>query len=130
MSTLKKTPILTSDAPAAIGPYSQAILAGNTLYCSGQIPLVPGTSVFVEGGFKEQAEQVFKNLEAVCKAANTDLNSIVKLTVYITDMSNFAVLNTVMESVFTAPFPARTTIPVQELPRGALVEIDAIVLVH
>lgn len=125
-----KIAITTPNAPAAIGTYSQAIVAGNTVYLSGQIPLVPTIMQIVDGGFEAQTKQVFDNLRTVCQAAHCDLNNIVKLTIYITDLKNFATLNDIMKTYFTEPYPARTTIPVKELPRGALIEIDAIAVVR
>ena len=107
---MSKTIIHTEHAPAAIGAYSQAVRAGNTVYLSGQIPLDPTTMQCVEGGFAEQAHQVFKNLQAVCEAAGGSLNDIVKLNAFLTDLSNFAVFNEVMAQYFTQPYPARAAI--------------------
>ena len=119
---MSKTIIHTEHAPAAIGAYSQAVRAGNTVYLSGQIPLDPTTMQCVEGGFAEQAHQVFKNLQAVCEAAGGSLNDIVKLNAFLTDLSNFAVFNEVMAQYFTQPYPARAAIGVASLPRGVMVE--------
>lgn len=122
--------IIHSDkAPEAIGTYSQAVKVDNTVYLSGQIPLNPETMSLVEGGFEAQAEQVFKNLDAVCKAANGDLNRIVKLNLYLTDLANFPILNEVMARYFKEPFPARAAIGISQLPKGALVEADGVMVV-
>jgi reactive intermediate/imine deaminase len=118
-------PIATPDAPAAIGTYSQAVRAGDTVYLSGQIPLDPKTMQLVEG-FENQAKRVFENLRAVCRAAGGDFRDVVRVTVYLTDLANFAKLNEVMATYFQAPFPARATVGVASLPRGAQVEVDAI----
>jgi reactive intermediate/imine deaminase len=125
---MSKTIIHTEHAPAAIGAYSQAVRAGNTVYLSGQIPLDPTTMQCVEGGFAEQAHQVFKNLQAVCEAAGGSLNDIVKLNAFLTDLSNFAVFNEVMAQYFTQPYPARAAIGVASLPRGVMVEADGVVV--
>jgi reactive intermediate/imine deaminase len=119
-------PISTPDAPAAIGTYSQAVRAGDTVYLSGQIPLDPKTMKLVEGDFEAQARRVFENLRAVCKAAGGDFGRVVRVTVYLTDLANFAKVNEVMASYFREPYPARAAIGVASLPRGALVEIDAV----
>ena len=119
-------PISTPDAPAAIGTYSQAVRAGDTVYLSGQIPLDPGTMKIVEGDFEAQARRVFDNLRAVCKAAGGDFDRVVRVTVYLTDLANFAKVNEVMSQYFKEPFPARAAIGVASLPRGSLVEIDAV----
>ncbi|GAB2946771.1 RidA family protein [Aquaspirillum soli] len=125
---MSKTIIHTEHAPAAIGAYSQAVRAGNTVYLSGQIPLDPTTMQCVEGGFAEQAHQVFKNLQAVCEAAGGSLNDIVKLNAFLTDLSNFAVFNEVMAQYFTQPYPARAAIGVASLPRGVMVEADGVMV--
>ena len=123
------TQIIHSDqAPAAIGAYSQAVRAGNTVYLSGQIPLDPASMEMVAGGFAEQAHQVFKNLRAVCEAAGGSLNDIVKLNAYLTDLSDFAVFNQVMAEYFAQPYPARAAVGVAALPRGALVEAEAVLV--
>jgi reactive intermediate/imine deaminase len=119
-------PISTDQAPAAIGTYSQAVEADGTIYLSGQIPLVPSTMEMVEGDTRRQIEQIFDNLRAVAQAANGDLDDIVKLTVYLVDLADFGVVNEVMESRFSSPYPARAAVQVAALPRGARVEIDAI----
>ncbi|MGD8176276.1 RidA family protein [Marinimicrobium sp. ARAG 43.8] len=120
--------IHTKNAPEAIGTYSQAVKVDNTVYLSGQIPLDPGTMTLVEGGFEAQAEQVFKNLAAVCEAANGSLNHIVKLNLYLTDLDNFAVLNEVMGRYFREPFPARAAVGISQLPKGALVEAEGVMV--
>jgi reactive intermediate/imine deaminase len=119
-------PISTPDAPAAIGTYSQAVRAGDTVYLSGQIPLDPKTMKIVEGDFEAQARRVFDNLKAVCKAAGGDFDRVVRVTVYLTDLANFAKVNEVMSQNFKEPYPARAAIGVASLPRGSLVEIDAV----
>ncbi len=120
--------ISTSDAPKAIGPYSQAVRAGNTLYCSGQIALDPATGNLIEGDFPAQARRVLDNLKAVLHAAGTDFRHVVKATVYLTDLANFQTLNTIYAEYFGDHKPARSTIGVAQLPRGAAVEIDLIVV--
>lgn len=125
---MTKTVIHTNQAPAAIGAYSQAIRAGNTVYLSGQIPLVPETMQLAGDDFEAQAHQVFKNLRAVCEAAGGSLNHIVKLNAYLTDLSHFATFNAVMEQYFAAPYPARAAVGVASLPRGALVEAEAVLI--
>ncbi len=124
-----KAVISTEKAPAAIGTYSQAIKVDNTVYLSGQIPLVAETMTLVEGDFTAQVTQVFQNLQAVCQAANGDLGNIVKLNIYLTDLSHFPTVNEVMAQFFTAPYPARAAIGVRELPKGALVEADGIMVI-
>lgn len=123
---MQKTIVSTDKAPKAIGPYSQAVRADNTLYCSGQIPLDPKTMQLVEGGFDAQARQVFENIKAVLEAAGGSLSDVVKVTIFLTDLSNFAKVNEMMVAYFTEPFPARSTIQVAALPRGAAVEIEVI----
>lgn len=125
---MSKTVIHTDQAPAAIGAYSQAIRTGNTVYLSGQIPLVPETMQLVSENFEEQAHQVFKNLRAVCEAAGGSLNDIVKLNAYLTDLSHFATFNAVMEQYFAVSYPARAAVGVASLPRGALVEAEAVLV--
>lgn len=129
MTMTNKAVISTEQAPAAIGTYSQAIKVNNTVYLSGQIPLVPETMQLISDDFAAQAEQVFKNLQAVCRAANGDLQDIVKLNIYLTDLSNFPTVNEVMGRFFTQPYPARAAIGVKELPKGALVEADGIMVI-
>lgn len=123
---MSKTIISTSEAPAAIGTYSQATRHGDTVYLSGQIPLLPQSMTLIEGGIEEQIHQVFRNLRAVCAAAGSNLDAILKLTVYLADMTHFPQVNAIMAEYFTQPYPARAAVGVAALPRGALVEIDAI----
>jgi reactive intermediate/imine deaminase len=118
-------PVSTPDAPAAIGTYSQAVRAGDTAYLSGQIPLDPKTMQLAEG-FEAQARRVFDNLRAVARAAGGDFDRVVRITVYLVDLGNFAKLNEVMATYFKEPYPARVAIGVASLPRGAQVEIDAV----
>jgi len=118
--------IQTDAAPKAIGSYSQGIRTGQTVYLSGQIPLVPDTMKAVDGTFEQQIEQVFENLKAVAEAAGGSLAEIVKLTVYLTDLTHFPQVNEVMGRFFSEPFPARAAVGVNALPLGASVEIDAI----
>ncbi len=125
---MSKQPIHTDSAPAAIGTYSQAIRAGGTVYLSGQIPLVPETMELVSGGAELQIRQVFDNLLAVAEAAGGTLADVVKLTVYLTDLGDFPTVNEIMAEYFTEPYPARATIGVAQLPKGATVEMDAIVV--
>ena len=122
---MSKTIINTEHAPAAIGTYSQAVRAGNTVYMSGQIPLNPITMEMVEG-FEQQTVQVFENLKAVAEAAGGSLKDIVKLNIYLTDLGNFATLNDVMGRYFSAPYPARAAVGVASLPRNAGVEMEAV----
>ena len=124
MSTFEK--IHTETAPAAIGPYSQATKVGNTVFVSGQIPLDPETMEVVEGGIEGQTHQVFANLIAVTKAAGGGLENLAKLTIFLTDLNDFAVVNKVMATYFSEPYPARATIEVSALPKGVAVEIEAI----
>lgn len=130
MSSVKnqKSIVSTNLAPAAIGTYSQAVKVGNSIYMSGQIPLDPATMELVKGDFKRQAQQVFSNLQQVATAANASLDDAVKLTVYLTDLANFATVNEVMSTYFKAPYPARVLLGVNALPKGALLEIDAILV--
>ncbi|MCW8884316.1 MAG: RidA family protein [Motiliproteus sp.] len=122
--------IISSDqAPAAIGPYSQAVKAGNTVYMSGQIPLDPATMEVVSDEFEDQAEQVFKNLSAVAEAAGGSLANAVKLNIYLTDLSNFAQVNEVMTRYFEAPYPARAALGVSELPKGVAVEVEGVLVI-
>ena len=121
-----KTPIQTKDAPAAIGTYSQAVRAGDTVYLSGQIPLDPKTMKLVEGEFEVHVRRVFDNLRAVCREAGGDFDRVVRVTVYLTDLGNFTKVNEVMASYFAEPYPARAAVGVASLPRGSQVEIDAV----
>lgn len=122
---MTKQVINTEKAPAAIGTYSQAVKAGNTVYLSGQIPLIPETMELVQD-FDEQVHQVFKNLTAVCEAAGGSLNHISKLNIFMIDLSHFATVNDIMAQYFEQPYPARAAIGVKELPKGAQIEMDAI----
>lgn len=120
--------INTTNAPAAIGPYSQAVRAGNTVYFSGQIPLDPATGDVVEGGIEAQARCAFDNLKAVAEAAGGSLDRIVRLGLFLTDLSEFAAVNAVMQEYFQAPFPARSTVQVSALPKGVAFEVEATML--
>jgi len=117
--------ISTDDAPAAIGPYSQAIKVGNIVWVSGQIPLVPETMEIVAGDISAQARQAFSNLAAVAKAAGGSLDDAVKLNISLIDMSQFSAVNTVMETFLAEPYPARACVAVAALPRGAAIEVEA-----
>ncbi len=121
--------ISTPDAPEAIGPYSQAVKVGNTVWISGQIPLVPGSMELVTGDISEQATQVFKNLAAVAEAAGGDLNNAVKINISLTNMDDFAAVNEVMSSFLEPPFPARACVQVAGLPKGVAIEVEAILAV-
>ena len=123
---MNKTPIHTDSAPAAIGTYSQAIQSGNLGFMSGQIPLDPATMEIVDGDFEARARRVFESLKAVSEAAGGSLNQIVKLTIYLTDLDNFATVNSVMSEYFDEPFPARAAVGVKSLPKGVDVEAEAI----
>jgi reactive intermediate/imine deaminase len=123
---MSRTPIATPHAPQAIGTYSQAIRAGSTVYLSGQIPLDPATGELVTGDMEAQVRRVFDNLLAVAQAAGGDLSHVVKLTVYLTDLAHFALVNRVMAEYFSQPYPARAAVGVAALPRGAAVEMDGI----
>jgi reactive intermediate/imine deaminase len=125
---MNKQVIQSADAPAAIGPYSQAIRVGDTVYLSGQIPLDPTTMQLVEGGIDAQANRVFANLSAVARAAGASLNDIVKLTILLTDLAEFAKVNEIMAAHFAAPYPARATYQVAALPRGAKIEVEAVLV--
>ncbi|MBD1390164.1 RidA family protein [Neiella sp. HB171785] len=126
---MSKTVISTDAAPAAIGTYSQAINHNGTVYLSGQIPLVPATMELISDDFEEQTVQVFENLKAVLAAAGGTLNDMVKVQIYLTDLSNFAKVNEVMARYFEQPYPARAAIGINQLPRGAQVEIDGVAVV-
>lgn len=123
---MSKVIISTDKAPAAIGTYSQAVKIGTTVYLSGQIPLVPETMQMVSENFAEQTQQVFENLAAVCHAAGGSLNDMVKVNIFLTDLSNFATVNEIMSKHFSAPYPARAAVQVSALPRGSQVEIDGV----
>ncbi len=129
VSIIVRQVVRTDSAPQAIGPYSQAIIANGLIFASGQIPLDPQTGEFVAGGVAEQTEQVLRNLAAVLEAAGASLRSVVKTTVFLADMSDFAAMNEVYARHFTAQPPARSTVQAARLPRDARVEIDAIALV-
>lgn len=120
--------IATNDAPAAIGTYSQAVATGGMIWLSGQIPLDPDTMTLVEGDIESEVRQVFSNLVAVAAAAGASLDDAVRLTVYLTDLGDFAVVNKVMEEILRPPYPARATVQVAALPRGARVEVDAVLV--
>ena len=118
--------ISTKKAPAAIGPYSQAIQVGNLVYTSGQIPINPETGAFVEGGIKEQTRQSLSNVKAILEEAGLTMNDVVKTTVFMADMNDFADMNAVYAEFFSEPYPARSAVAVKTLPKGALVEIEVI----
>ena len=124
-----KAVIQSDEAPAAIGTYSQAVKVSDTVYLSGQIPLIPESMELISDDFSEQTEQVFRNLHSVCKAANGSLANIVKLNIYLTDLSHFPTVNTIMSQYFEEPYPARAAIGISELPKGALIEADGIMVV-
>ncbi len=116
----------TDKAPAAIGPYSQAIRTGNLVFVSGQLPIIPETGAFPEGGVQEQTHQSLKNARAILQSEGLDLNNVVKTTVFLSDIANFGPMNEVYAKYFTAPYPARCAFAVKDLPKGALVEIELI----
>lgn len=118
--------ISTKKAPAAIGPYNQAIRVGNIVYTSGQIPLDPATGAFVEGGIKEQTRQALTNIKAILEEAGTSMDNVVKTTVFMANMDDFADMNAVYAEFFTEPYPARSAVAVKTLPKGALIEIEVI----
>lgn len=122
--------VQTDRAPEAIGTYSQAIKVGDTVYLSGQIPLVPASMTMVEGGIEAQIEQVFQNLSAVCEASGGSLQDIVKLNIYLTDLGHFAKVNEIMAKYFVQPYPARAAIGVASLPRAAQVEMDGVLILQ
>ncbi|GAA0548768.1 MULTISPECIES: RidA family protein [Rheinheimera] len=123
---MSKVIIRTNDAPKAIGTYSQAVKIGTTVYLSGQIPLVPSTMQMVSDDFAEQTHQVFKNLAAVCEAAGGGLNDMVKVNIFLTDLSQFATVNEIMSQYFAEPYPARAAVQVSALPRASQIEIDGV----
>ncbi len=125
---MPRQPVATDSAPAAIGPYSQAVIAGRTVYTSGQIPLDPATGQLVEGDIATQTRRVFDNLRAVCAAAGTDFEHVARVGIYLVDLGDFAAVNAVMADYFCAPYPARSTIGVASLPKGARVEIDLVLV--
>ena len=118
--------IQTNNAPAAIGPYSQAIEVNGFIFASGQIPIDPATGEFVKGGIKEQTRQSLLNAKSILIAAGTDLNHVVKTTVFLSDMANFTAMNEVYSTFFEQPFPARSAVSVKDLPKGALVEVEVL----
>ena len=122
--------IHTDQAPAAIGPYSQAVRAGNIVYLSGQIPLDPTTGELVAGDIQAQTRRAFDNLRAVCEAAGGSLEQVARLGLYVTDLSDFAAVNAVMAEYFDAPYPARSTIQVSALPKAAAFEVDAVLVLE
>ena len=121
--------IFTEDAPRAIGTYSQAVKVGNIIYLSGQIPLVPKTMELIEGDKKNQIKRVFMNLAAVAKASGGSLSNITKLNIYLTDLSDFPLINEIMPEYFSEPYPARAVVGVASLPKGATIEMDAIMMI-
>jgi len=123
-----KKVIATTDAPKSVGPYSQAIAAGNVLFCAGQIPLNPETGEIVQGDLSAQTMQVLENLAAVLKANGMNFSHVVKTTVFLTDLANFAKMNEVYANYFAEPYPARSTVQVAALPKGSNVEIEAIAI--
>ncbi|MFQ3191962.1 MAG: reactive intermediate/imine deaminase [Paraglaciecola sp.] len=123
---MSKSVIHTDKAPQAIGTYSQAIKSGTTIYLSGQIPLVPETMQVISEDFAEQAHQVFKNIQAVCTAAGGSTNHLVKVNIFVTDLSNFATVNDIMSQYFKQPYPARAAVQVSALPKGVQIEIDGV----
>ena len=127
---MTKKIIFTENAPKAIGPYSQAVSAGGFTFVSGQVAINPETGDLMNSSIKDQAEQVIKNLKAICEEANGSLADIVKLTIYITDMNDFAVVNETMQKYFSEPYPARATVEVSALPLGVNVEMDAVLVCH
>ena len=120
--------IHSNDAPAAIGPYSQAVRVGDTVYLSGQIALNPASMTLVEGGIEAQTRRVFDNLTAVCRAAGGELSDVVKLQIYLPDLSHFETVNGIMKEYLSEPFPARAALGVRALPKGAEVEIDGVMV--
>ena len=126
---MKKT-IFTNNAPKAIGPYSQAIQWGDVVFVSGQIPLIPASGKLNNKTFNDQASQVIDNLEAICKEAGGDLNNILKLTIYLTDLTKFDAVNEIMSKRFSEPFPARATLEISKLPKGVDIEVDAILSIE
>ena len=127
---MTKEIIFTKDAPRAIGPYSQAVKAGGFTFISGQVAINPKTGDLMNSSIEDQAEQVLQNLIAICKQANASLSDIVKLTIYITNMNDFSIVNKAMQRHFVEPYPARATVEVSALPLGVNVEMDAILINH
>ena len=124
---MPKEIISTTNAPQALGPYSQAVKTNNLMFISGQIPMDPSTGNLVEGSIEDEANQVLKNLKSICEAAGYSLDDAVKITIFLTDLGNFAVVNDVMKEHFSEPYPARATVEVSGLPLGVNVEIEAII---
>lgn len=127
---MPRHPIHSDAAPAAIGPYSQAVRIGNTVYCSGQIPLDPATGELVPGDIRVQARRAFDNLQAVVQAAGADFGQVARLGLYLLDLGQFGEVNAVMGEYFRAPYPARSTIGVSALPKGAIFEVDAVLVLE
>ena len=127
---MTKEIISTNNAPQAIGPYSQAVKAGNLMFISGQIPLDPKSGDLVSQSIEDQAKQVLENVKSICEAAGCSLDDIVKISIFLTDLSNFAVVNDMMKEYFSEPYPARATVEVSGLPLEVNVEIEAIVLIN
>ena len=127
LNQMSKEIISTKNAPQAIGPYSQAVKTGNLMFISGQIPLNPETGDLVSGSIEDEANQVLNNIKSICEAAGNSLEDIVKITIFLTDLDNFATVNEVMKEHFSEPYPARATVEVSGLPLGVNVEIEAIV---
>ena len=127
---MPRQPIHSDNAPAAIGPYSQAVRAGDTVYCSGQVPFDPATGELVEGDITVQARRAFDNLRAVCEAAGGSFDDVMRVGLYLTNLGQFAAVNAVMAEYFQAPYPARSTIEVSALPRGAAFEVDAVMVLR
>ena len=127
---MTKEIISTKNAPQAIGPYSQAVKAGNLMFISGKIPLDPETGDLVSESIEDQARQVLDNVKSICEAAGKSLDDVVKISIFLTDLGNFATVNDVMKEYFSEPYPARATVEVSGLPLGVNVEIEAIVLIN
>ncbi len=129
---MQKHIISTDQAPQAIGTYSQAICVtgGSTVYLSGQIPLIPETMEMIEGDISDQIHQVFKNLTAVCEASKGNLNDIVKLNIFLTDLNNFPIVNEIMAQYFDQPYPARAAVGIKELPKNSQVEMDGVMVIN
>ncbi len=125
---MSRTIISTDQAPRAIGTYSQAVACGNLVFLSGQIPLDPVSMELVSDDFAEQAHQVFRNLRAVCQAAGGDLDQLAKINIFLTDLKHFAITNEVMSSYFSEPYPARAAVGVAQLPKGALIEVEGVLV--
>ena len=125
-----KKPIFTNKAPEALGPYSQAIQWGDIVFISGQIPLIPSTGELNDASFSDQANQVIDNLEAICIEAGASLDHILKLTIFLTNLEKFDVVNKIMERRFSEPFPARATVEISKLPKGVEIEMDAILSIQ